>query len=64
MEHLQQKLEEIGLEPQRVRMVNMSSTMAGQFVAAVIEMTNQIQELGPNPLRAQNQNGMISEKEQ
>mgnify|MGYP005839466681 CR=1 FL=1 len=64
VERLQQILEEIGLEPQRVRMINLSSTMAGQFVAAVTEITRQIQALGANPLRDQKQNRIISEKEE
>ena len=44
-------LEQIGLEPERVRMFHMSSAMAGQFAAAASEMTEQIEALGPNPLR-------------
>lgn len=32
-------------------MFNMSSAMAGQFVASTGEMTEQIKALGPNPLR-------------
>ena len=49
---LQQLLAEIGLEPERVEMFNMSAVMAAEFVAAVTEMTERIDELGPNPLRA------------
>lgn len=32
-------------------MVNVSSAMAGQFVAYAQEMTETIETLGPNPLR-------------
>jgi hypothetical protein len=32
-------------------MFNMSAAMATAFVAAATEMTEQITELGPNPLR-------------
>lgn len=32
-------------------MVNVSSAMAGQFVAYAQEMTETIQQLGPNPLQ-------------
>lgn len=39
------------MEPERVRMFNMSSAMAGGFVSAAQEMTEKIVELGPNPLR-------------
>jgi coenzyme F420-reducing hydrogenase delta subunit len=44
-------LKQIGLEPDRVRMFNMSAAMAGQFVEASTEMTEQVEKLGPNPLR-------------
>lgn len=47
----QELLAQVGLEPERVRMFNMSSAMAGEFVAAATEMTRQITDLGPNPLR-------------
>jgi coenzyme F420-reducing hydrogenase delta subunit len=33
-------------------MFNLSSAMAGQFVAVATEMTEQISTLGANPLRA------------
>ena len=42
---------QIGLEPERIKMYNMSSTMAVNFVEASIEMTEKIIELGPNPFR-------------
>ncbi len=44
-------LQEIGLEPERVRMFNMSSAMAKQWAEAVTEMDEQIQKLGPSRLR-------------
>jgi coenzyme F420-reducing hydrogenase delta subunit len=44
-------LEEIGLGRERIRMVNMSSAMAVQFAEAVENMTQEVRELGPNPLR-------------
>jgi coenzyme F420-reducing hydrogenase delta subunit len=44
-------LEQIGLEPDRVRMFNLSSAMAGAFAASAQEMTEQIAALGPSPLR-------------
>ncbi|MBN1304650.1 MAG: hydrogenase iron-sulfur subunit [Anaerolineales bacterium] len=49
--HLQDLLEKIGLEKERVRMFNLSAAMAGQFVEMANEMTEQIKVLGPNPLR-------------
>ena len=51
MEHIQDLLQAIGLEQERVRMFNLSSAMAGQFAAAATEMTEQVAALGPNPLR-------------
>lgn len=51
VKHIQDLLVQIGLEPGRVGMFNMSSAMAGQFVAAAEEMTEQITAIGPNPLR-------------
>ena len=51
MGRTQELLKQIGMEPERVRMFNMSSAMAGGFVSAAMEMTEKIVELGPNPLR-------------
>ena len=51
VKRIQWLLEQIGLEAQRVRMVNLSSAMAGQFVAAVNEMDALITALGPSPLK-------------
>ncbi len=44
-------LEAIGLEPDRIRMFNMSSAMGKQFAEAATEMAEQITALGPSPLR-------------
>jgi coenzyme F420-reducing hydrogenase delta subunit len=49
--HVQDVLKNIGLEPERVCMYHLSSAMAGQFAEATKEMTEKIEELGPNPLR-------------
>lgn len=51
VKHIGELLARIGLEPERVRMFNMSAAMANQFVAAATEMTQQVSALGPNPLR-------------
>lgn len=48
---MQSLLKEIGLEPERARMFNISAAMAGEFVEATKEMTEKVAELGPNPLR-------------
>ena len=44
-------LKEIGLEPDRARMFNMSSAMGRQWAEAVTEMDAQVRALGPSPLR-------------
>ena len=51
VEHIKEILVQIGLEAERVRMFNMSSAMASQFVDATNEMVEQIMAIGPNPLR-------------
>jgi coenzyme F420-reducing hydrogenase delta subunit len=48
---VQELLEQIGLEPERVRMFNLSSAMAGNFAAAARDMNAQVAALGINPLR-------------
>lgn len=52
MEHVRNILQQIGIEPERVEMVNLSSAMAGEFVAAATQMTERIKTLGKNPLRS------------
>ena len=52
MEFARQLLEEIGLESQRLQMINISAAMAGEFTFAAAEITAEIQRLGPNPLGA------------
>lgn len=53
-------LEESGLEPERIKMVNVSAAMARPFVDHVNEMLATAKRLGPNPLRA----AAITEKEE
>lgn len=61
VEYIRSLLSQIGLEPERVRMYNLSSAMAGRFVAITQEMNENIQSLGKNPLR--NHNAPISKPE-
>jgi F420-non-reducing hydrogenase iron-sulfur subunit len=51
VEFARKLLEEIGLEGQRLQMINISSAMAGQFAFAAAEMTAEIERIGPNPIR-------------
>jgi len=44
-------LDEIGLRGERLKMVNVSDAMAVAFVNHLLEMIQQIKDLGPNPLR-------------
>ena len=48
-------MQEIGLEAQRLQMINISSAMAGQFAFAAAEITAEIQRIGPNPLGSNGQ---------
>ncbi len=49
--HGQTLLASIGLEPERVRMFNMSSAMGNRWAEAVREMDATVRKLGPSPLR-------------
>jgi hypothetical protein len=51
VEYTRQLLESIGLEGQRLQMINVSAAMAGEFTFAAAEITAEIRRLGPNPLR-------------
>jgi coenzyme F420-reducing hydrogenase delta subunit len=48
-------LKQIGLEPERVRMFNMSSAMGQRWADAVTDMDGTIRQLGPSPLRTKSQ---------
>jgi len=47
-------LEAIGLEGQRIQMINISSAMGGQFASSAQEIAEQIAEIGKNPLGKNN----------
>jgi len=51
VEYTRQLLESIGLEGQRLQMINLSSAMGGQFAFAAAEITAEVRRLGPNRLR-------------
>jgi coenzyme F420-reducing hydrogenase delta subunit len=44
-------LVEIGLEPERVEMFNLSAAMAGEFVNVTKSMTERIEGMGKSKLR-------------
>jgi coenzyme F420-reducing hydrogenase delta subunit len=45
--YVKKLLTEVGTDPQRIEMFNLSSAMGGQFAEYVEEMTKRIKELGP-----------------
>ena len=51
IKYIQKLLSLIGMESERVAMVNVSSAMGTKFAQYAAEMTEQIRRLGPNPLR-------------
>ncbi|MDH3521068.1 MAG: hydrogenase iron-sulfur subunit [Myxococcales bacterium] len=50
VDHVRKLLEEIGLEAERVRMINVSAGMGVQFAELATQMAETIAALGPNPL--------------
>ncbi|ACX51504.1 methyl-viologen-reducing hydrogenase delta subunit [Ammonifex degensii KC4] len=51
VEYLRQLLTDIGLEPERLAMYNLSSAMGKRFAEIAREMTEKVAGLGPSPLR-------------
>jgi coenzyme F420-reducing hydrogenase delta subunit len=54
--HVKMLLAELGMEPERVEMYNMSSAMGAKFAEVATEFTNRIKELGPNPVKREGVN--------
>ena len=51
VERIQGMMSEIGIEPERLEMFNLSSAEGGRFAEIVTEMYERLKELGPSPLR-------------
>jgi coenzyme F420-reducing hydrogenase delta subunit len=51
VERAKQLLDEIGLEPERLDMFNLSSAEGSRFAEIVTEMTERLSQLGPSPLK-------------
>jgi len=51
VERAKQILGEIGLQPERLEMFNLSSAEAARFAEIVTEMSRRLARLGPSPLR-------------
>jgi len=49
--YVKKTLEEIGLEPERVEMFNLSAGQGPRFAEIAIEMNERIKALGPSPLK-------------
>jgi F420-non-reducing hydrogenase iron-sulfur subunit len=45
-------LDEIGLDGSRIQMINLSSAMGSQFALSAAEFTDEIIQMGPNPLKS------------
>ncbi len=50
VERAKKLLEEIGLEPERLEMFNLSSAEGGRFAEIVTEMSERVARLGPSPI--------------
>jgi F420-non-reducing hydrogenase iron-sulfur subunit len=48
----QRTLEEIGIEPDRAQMYNLSSAQGPRFAEIANEMTEKIKALGPSPVNS------------
>ncbi len=48
--YVKQMLEEVGIEPERIKMFNIGASDAPLFAQAADEMTGVAKELGPNPV--------------
>jgi F420-non-reducing hydrogenase iron-sulfur subunit len=52
VEYVQRTLTEIGLEPERVQMYNLSSAQGARFAEIASEMVEIIRKLGPTPIKS------------
>ncbi len=53
--YVKKTLTELGMEPERVEMFNLSSAMGPRFAEIAIDMTDRIRKLGPSPVHRQPQ---------
>jgi hypothetical protein len=51
VDYTRDMLEEIGLEKERLRMVNISAAMARPLADTITDMVETVRKLGPNPLK-------------
>ena len=51
VKYVQKTLEELGVEPERVEMYNLSSAQGARFAEIANEMVEKIRDLGPTPIQ-------------
>ena len=51
VEYVKKTLKDLGIEPERVAMYNMSSAQGARFAEIANEMVQQITDLGPTPVQ-------------
>ena len=51
VEYVKKTLVELGMEPERVEMYNLSSAQGARFAEIANEMVQRIRELGPTPVK-------------
>jgi len=51
VEYVKKTLNELGIEPERVEMYNLSSAQGARFAEIASEMADKIKELGPTPVK-------------
>ncbi len=52
VEYVKKTLTELGIEPERVEMYNLSSAQGARFAEIAGEMVEQIRDLGPTPVKS------------
>jgi len=55
---LQKALDELGLEPERLKLEWVSASEGDHFATVIRDMTKELKKLGPSPLRAGGKNGV------
>lgn len=51
VQYVKKTLEELGIEPERVEMFNLSAGEGPRFAEIAFEMVERIKELGPSPIK-------------
>jgi F420-non-reducing hydrogenase iron-sulfur subunit len=59
VDYIRDMLEEIGIEKERLRMVNISAAMARPLADTITDMVETVRTLGPNPVKS---NGKIKQE--